>query len=120
MTTREKKLSAAVAAVGLLWGGSRGLAAYREVLDRNMTEQNQAQDALSDARTAEARGLKARKDLNSWRRRSLPTNRDVAASLYQDWLRAQLTGAGLEVSQLTDKSTNRRHPQFVEVSVEAH
>lgn len=119
MTLREKKLAAAVAAAGLLWAGMQGVDRYRAAVDRNEARQRQAVDALDDAEFAEARGERARRRLIEWGRRSLPTNREVAESLYQDWLRKELTASGLTVEQVADKSLDRRNPQFGELSVEA-
>ncbi|MBL9164539.1 MAG: mechanosensitive ion channel family protein [Planctomycetaceae bacterium] len=118
MTSREKMLIGAVAAAGALWFGTQGLTRYREAVDRHTNLQLEAERALSEARTAELRGQRARKQVNEWRNQSLPTNREVAESLYQDWLRAQLTGAGMTVTQIADKSGSARNPQFAEVAVE--
>jgi hypothetical protein len=118
MTSREKMLTGAVVAAGVLWFGTQGLTKYREALDRNESLRAEAERALTDAQTAEYRGQKARKQLNQWIGQSLPSNRDVAESLYQDWLRGQLTEAGLNVTQLSNKSGNARNPQFGEVAFE--
>ena len=118
MTQREKRLVAAVAGVGLLWGANVGWKKYQAALDANSSAQLAAVEKLSDAQLALARGQKARRELNRWRRMSLPTNRDVAESLYQDWLRGQLSDAGLTVSQLADRSVGRRSAEFQEISVE--
>lgn len=119
MTQREKALVGAVAAAGALWFGSQGFARYRDAVSRNAAVQLEAEQALADAQLAELRGQKARKQLNEWISQSLPANREVAESLYQDWLRSQLTGAGLEVAELSDKSGRNRNPQFSEVSIDA-
>jgi hypothetical protein len=119
VTNREKMLAGAVAAAGVAWFGTQGLTRYRDAVERNSALQLAAEEALVDAQTAEFRGQKARKKLNQWVSQSLPTNREVAESLYQDWLRGQLTGAGLEVTELADKSGSNRNPQFGEVSIEA-
>jgi hypothetical protein len=105
-------------AAGVLWFGTQGLTRYRDALSRNQSLQAEAQQALTDAQTAEYRGKKARKQLNQWIGQSLPSNRDVAESLYQDWLRSQATEAGLQVTQLSNKTGNARNPQFDEVSFE--
>ena len=118
MTSREKTLIGAVAAAGALWFGSQGLTRYRETVERNRNQQTEAEQALNEAHTAELRGKRARKQVNEWRDLSLPTNRDVAESLYQDWLRTQLTGAGMTVTQIADKSGSARNPQFGEVAIE--
>lgn len=118
MTSREKTLIGAVAAAGALWFGTQGLTSYRAMVERNTNVQMEAERLLSEARTAELRGQRARKQVNEWRSQSLPTNRDVAESLYQDWLRTQLTGAGMTVTQIADKSGSARNPQFGEVAIE--
>jgi hypothetical protein len=111
-------LTGAVAAAGVLWFGAQGLQRYREAVERNTNQQIEAEQALSEANTAVLRGQNARRQLNKWVSQSLPSNRDVAKSLYQDWLRSQLTGAGLEVTQLSDKSGNSRNPQYTELATE--
>lgn len=118
MTSREKTLIGAVAAAGVLWFGTQGLTRYRATVEQNTNRQMEAERALSEARAAELRGQRARKQVNEWRSQSLPTNRDVAESLYQDWLRTQLTGAGMTVTQIADKSGSARNPQFGEVAIE--
>jgi hypothetical protein len=111
-------LAGAVAAAGALWFGTQGLTRYRDALTRNEALQLEAERALIDVQTAEFRGQKARKQLNQWLSQSLPRNREIAESLYQDWLRTQLTEAGLEIAQLSDKSSNNRNPQFGELAIE--
>jgi hypothetical protein len=116
MTQREKTLGLAVAAAGVLWFGTQGVEKYHAAVDRNENLQFEAERQLDDANFAMERGQRARHQLNKWRRRSLPTNRDVAESLYQDWLRTQLTAAGLNVKDLSDKSALNRRPEFGELS----
>jgi hypothetical protein len=118
MTSREKMLTGAVAAAGVLWFGTQGLTRHRDAVERNTNQQIEAEQALSEANTAVLRGQNARRQLNKWVSQSLPSNRAVAESLYQDWLRSQLTGAGLEVTQLSDKSGNTRNPQYTELATE--
>jgi hypothetical protein len=118
MTHREKVLAGAVAAAGVLWFGTQGLSRYRDALERNEAQQIEAEQALSEAKAAAARGQNARRQLNRWVRQSLPTNREVAESLYQDWLRDQLKGAGLEITQLSDRSASSRNAQYGEVGLE--
>ena len=120
MNQREKTLSVAVAAAGLLYAGQGGWQKYQAALERNSNQQLAAVDRLTDAQTALARGQKARKLLNRARRQSLPTNRAVAESLYQDWLRKELTLAGLTVSQLSDRSLRARGGDFEDVSIEVN
>jgi co-chaperonin GroES (HSP10) len=119
MTQREKMLAGAVAAVGVLWGGMRGLDRYRTAVDRNEGIAAKAKNDLDDAEFAVQRGMKAKQRLIQWGKRSLPTDRDVAESLYQDWVRKELAAAGLTIEQVTDKTLNRRAPHYGELSVEA-
>jgi hypothetical protein len=100
MTQREKVLAGAVGLMVVLWAGSSGLTRYRDALDRNRTKLRDAEQQLSQARTAKLRGQRAQTRLRRWQRQSLPTNPDIANSLYQDWLQKQLTEAGLKVTDL--------------------
>lgn len=118
MTSREKRLAGAVAAVGLLWGGMKGVDRYRTALEANQSQERQAVEALDDAEFAEARGERAKRRLIDWGKRSLPTDRDVAKSLYHDWLRKELTAAGLTVEQLADKPLGRANPNYGELAVD--
>jgi hypothetical protein len=86
---------------------SRGVSWYRETLDANHTELREVEQELSRARTAKLRGQRAITRLRRWQWQSLPTNPDIASSLYEDWLQKQLTEAGLKVSDL--KSTKAMH-----------
>ncbi len=119
MTRREKYLAGAVVGAAALWAGLSGLGKYRSAVDASVRLQSQAHQKLDDAEFAVMRGEKAKRQLIEWAKRSLPTDRDVAKSLYQDWVRTQLTSAGLTVEQVTDKPITRRETHFGELSVEA-
>jgi hypothetical protein len=119
MTHREKILAGAVAATGVLWGAMKGVDRYRTAVTANESLAYKAEESLGDAEFAVERGERAKRRLIDWSKRSLPTDRDVAESLYQDWVRAQLAAAGLTVEALADKSLNRRTPHYGELSLEA-
>lgn len=119
MTDREKKLAGAVAAAGVLWGLLGGLERYRTAVDANESQAVAAATALEDAEFDVARGELAAERVAAWAKRSLPTDRDVAKSLYQDWVRQQLSAAGLAIEQLSDKTLNRTTPHYAELSLEA-
>ncbi len=104
MSDREKILSAAVAAMVALWGLSQGWGKYQAALSKNLRQQQTIAQELSEARTATARGRRAQQKLRQWQRQSLPTDADIAKSLYQDWLQQQLTAAGLKVKELSTRS----------------
>jgi hypothetical protein len=112
MNTREKYLIAAVAALVAVWGGTVGWGRYQEALLRNETQQLAAEQQLSQARAATLRGQRAQRLLADWRKQSLPTNLDIAKSLYQDWLRQQLMEAGLTVRELNENSARTTYKDF--------
>jgi hypothetical protein len=112
MNLREKYLVAAVATLVALWGGTVGWGRYQEALLRNENQQLAAEQQLSQARTAAARGQRAQRLLADWRKQSLPKNLDVAKSLYQDWLRQQLTEAGLTIRELNESSSRTAQKHF--------
>jgi len=105
MNPRERILASIVGLAALLWLANVGLTRYRAALESNRTTLSELELELSQARTAVARGENARERLLNWQRFSLPTNADIANSLYQDWLHHQLTEAGLKVTDLKSTRT---------------
>lgn len=118
MTQREKTLTALVAGAGLLWFGMQGVERYRTARTRNVGLQAAAEQSLAEANAMVLRGQRARVQLHKWLEQSLPSDHEIAKSLYQDWLREQLTGAGLNVTQLADKSGVGRSTQQGELTVD--
>jgi hypothetical protein len=112
-------LAIGVAGAAVLFGAMRGFERYRKNVADNEQTATKAATALDDAKFAMQRGQKADQRLRDLDRRSLPTDPDVAESLYQDWLRKQLTEAGLQEVQVTDKTYNRRNANFSEITTEA-
>lgn len=112
MNAREKYLAAAVAALVILWGGTVGWDKYQQALLRNEALQVTAGQQLSQSRAAALRGQRAQRLLADWRRQSLPTNLDIAKSLYQDWLRQQLIEAGLTVRELNETTTRTTQKSY--------
>ena len=105
MSDREKKLLIAVLAVLVFWGATQGLDRYRNALAKNQEIKLAAEKELASKKMDVARGLDAQMQVNLWRKHSLPTNVDIAESLYQDWLRQLLDDAGLKTNQLTSRSS---------------
>ena len=118
MTQREKILAGAVAGTAVLWGAMRGLERYRAAVTASDNLKSTAESALDDDEFAVLRGERAKRRLIDWGKRSLPTDRDVAESLYQDWVRSQVVAAGLPVEDLADKTFARREEHFGELSLE--
>jgi hypothetical protein len=116
MSQRERVLAAAVALMVMLWGGTVGWGRYQSTLTNNQNQQLTTGQELSQARTASARGLRAERMLRGWQRQSLPTNLDIAKSLYQDWLRQQLVEAGLIVRELTESTARTTRQHFRQVT----
>jgi hypothetical protein len=119
MTSREKLLAAGVAGTAVLYFG---LGAFNKFNDAVTAANNQAITAverLGDANAAVKMGEQAYTKLHDWADRSLPTDREVAKSLYQDWVRAQLRAAGLTVEQVADKTNYRNAAHYSELAVEA-
>jgi len=107
MTTRERILASVVGGVILLWLASVGLSRYQNALDENRTTLRNVKEQLSEARLSVARGQQAKAKLVEWQKQSLPTDADIANSLYQDWLQQQLIDSGLRVTDLTSSRSLR-------------
>ncbi|NOZ41387.1 MAG: hypothetical protein GXP24_14350 [Planctomycetes bacterium] len=116
MNDREKILAAAVAAMGILWGANQGWEKYQVTLEKNINAQQNVAQKLSTARTAKLRGQRAQQKLRRWQRQSLPTDPDIAKSLYQDWLQQQLTTAGLTVKELNLRSSQASSTSYRQFS----
>lgn len=112
MSQREKLLAGLVALAVLLWGGTVGLQRYRQTRDRNEELALSTQGELSLATTAALRGRNAQRRLRNWQRQALPTNLDIAKSLYQDWLRQQFVQAKLEVKDIREQSPRISRSNF--------
>lgn len=116
MTQREKILAGAVGLMVVAWFGSSALTRYRDAVETNRTKLRDAEQQVSQARTAKLRGQRALTKLRRWQKQALPTNADIANSLYQDWLQKQFTEAGLKVSDIKSsaglRGPNDRTQQF--------
>ena len=116
MNQREKLLVGAVGLLVILWGGTVGWDRYESALTSNQNQQSSAEQQLSQARTASARGLRAQRMLRGWQRQSLPRNLDIAKSLYQDWLRLRLVETGLVVRELTESTSRTTQKHFSQMT----
>lgn len=116
MSRRERNLAITVAALVLLWGGSIGLSRYEEALERNEQLEFNTNLALSDAKAAELRGLNAQGKLVQWQKQSLPTNIDLAKTLYQDWLRKQLDDSFMIVKEIDERSPRASRNNYQQVT----
>lgn len=116
MNQREKLLGVGVALLAILWAATMGVDGFRKARERNYRDLKNARMELNLAREASERGLLAQNKLREWGRQSLPTDIDIAKSLYEDWLREQLTESGLYVSEINDQEPGGAKKRFQEVT----
>jgi Type II secretion system (T2SS), protein M subtype b len=108
MSQREKILAAAVLSLFVLWGGGKLWGRYNESLANQRAALIAAQGKLDDAKLALEWGRMAVKQLEVWQMQSLPADRDVAQTLYREWLRAKCSDAGVTLDDIqTDQRTTR-------------
>jgi hypothetical protein len=107
MTKREKMLAGTVGLMVFAMFGSSLLTRYRDTVEENRTLLRDIEQQLSQARTAKLRGQRAVTKLRRWQKQSLPTNPDIANSLYEDWLQKKLTEAGLKVNDIKSSTSLR-------------
>jgi hypothetical protein len=108
MSNREKMLAAAVLSLFLLWGGGKLWGRYNDSLANQRTALIAAQGKLDEAKLNLERGRMAMKQLEAWQKQSLPADRDVAQTLYREWLRAKCSDAGVALDDIqTDQRTTR-------------
>lgn len=100
MQPREKKLAAAVGVLGFVLAAWYVAGTVGSAFD---IRQKQLEAAEREARQKNfqlVRGVLAKDRLEDWQRRSLPRDRELARSLYQNWLTAALDAAGLTEVQV--------------------
>ncbi len=117
MNDREKLLVGAVVALVALWGATQGWGKYQRALENNLNQQRSVAQSLSDARTATARGRRAQKKLRQWQRQSLPSDVEIAKSVYQDWLQQQLSAAGLTIKELNVQTSRTKSDSYQQLSL---
>ncbi len=115
MNRREKLLAVSVGLMVVLWGSTMGVSKYRQACEKNEKTLKKVLEDLKTAHKDEERGLLARNRLSELGRQSLPTDTDIAAVLYEDWLRVLLGNSGLEVADLTSKTSPGPHKRTQEI-----
>ncbi len=116
MNSREKLLVVGVGIVAVFWTATTGVSTFRDVRAKNYRMLKSVKKELARAEKSDARGREAQKRIYAWAKQSLPTDLDVAKSLYEDWLREQLIESGLYVTELNDKSSGGGNKRFQEIS----
>ena len=100
MTRREKLLAGAIAMLVVAWVAWRGVAAYRDGVERRLADLQQLEADVMDARFDARRARAAMRRLEALQEQSLPANADVARSAYSAWLVEAVEGAGLELANV--------------------
>ncbi len=118
MSSRERNMAIGVALLAVAFFAYKGHARFRDVRQQNYRKLENVERELGLALEAAERGRKAQGRIRAWGKQSLPTDLDVAKSLYEDWLREQLTESGLSVSEINDKSPGSANKRFQEISFE--
>ena len=97
MSQREKLLAGIVLLLVLGWGARSLYGRYQRAIDLRASELSDAQEELALVQHALRRGEQAVRQMEAWRERSLPDNREKADSLYKAWLLDKAKQAGLAV-----------------------
>lgn len=100
MTKRERILGGAVAISLATFGASYLWKNYQNNLAQKRTSVNAAEQELAEANMTINSGTHAIGRIASWQEKSLPTNRDVAYSLYRTWLLEIAKDAGLMIEDI--------------------
>lgn len=116
MNSRERMLAIGVGLLAIVWVAMMGVSGFQEARERNQRTLKNTKKALVKAQEAAERGHKAQSQILKWAKQSLPTDTDIAKSLYEDWLREQLTASGLTVNEIDDKSPGGAKKRFEEIS----
>jgi hypothetical protein len=101
MSQREKILAAIVAAIAVILGGRFVYGRYQRAIESRRSELTKAKEELADINLSIEKGQYSLRKLETWQKRSLPTNREKALSLYKAWLLAKAKEAGLTVEDIT-------------------
>lgn len=112
MNQREKKLTAAVVALGALFAGYKLYTRYNVALHARQAEKQDAEAKLQDANLKLAEGRNSIKRMEAWQQRSLPANVEKASSLYKAWLLAKAKEAGLAVNDIKLTPTTNNSAAF--------
>jgi hypothetical protein len=87
MNQREKMLAGAIGAIAVLYGGNWLYQAnYAEPLQARSADLDRLREDISKRELDMARFRKANQQLKRWQAQSLPSDPEIARSLYQAWL----------------------------------
>ncbi len=116
MNKRERILGGAVLLLVVLWGGRAMFMRYRTALASRRTQVEDAKTRLADANLLLAKGRSAMQQMEDLQKRSLPTDREKALSLYKAWLLTKAKASGLSVDHVQGDDV-RQFAQFIGIEV---
>ena len=96
MNVREKRLAAAVGVLGVLAIVVLGVQGYSSAVGTREMQLTAARDDLMKKQLIVAQAAAANLKLSEWEDQSLPRDRELARSLYQNWLVAELNRVRLK------------------------
>jgi hypothetical protein len=100
MSERERILAAVVGGLIVLAGIWWFYSGYNDSLATSRSQLATAQGDLQNVKHAIARGERAVKQIETWQKQSLPSNREKALSLYKAWLLDKAKAAGLAIEDI--------------------
>ncbi|MGI9457813.1 MAG: hypothetical protein ACR2NU_14705 [Aeoliella sp.] len=108
MSPREKKLTAAVVLLVLLWGGNWAWLRYSRWHQTAQAANRNAESALGAAKLEQLKTNDAVEKIKQWREKSLPAIANVAQSQYRAWLIERLQEARLKIDDVTPTGSGQR------------
>lgn len=107
MNQREKLLLAGIASLVAVWFGWGLLGSYQDGYDRRVRELAELDGSLFDAGVDARRARQSLHRLETYQGESLPSDPDVARSVYSAWLIDTIQKSGLELGSVKWASTRR-------------
>jgi hypothetical protein len=121
MNKREKMLGGVVVGLAALVVGKKSYTRYRTAVDSRQSQVQDAKTRLAEANLTLANGRNAVQKMEDLQKRSLPTDREKALSLYKAWLLTKAKAAGLTVNdiKLAPKTTTSTAFEAIGYQIEA-
>ena len=113
MNQRERMLAMIVGSVGVLLGLWFAWSYVDGQFRTRRTKISALESDILKFKKQAMQGQRARSKLTDYEARSLPPNQEMARSLYQDWLLAQVGKAGLTEQQIEAKAAQREGDLYV-------
>jgi hypothetical protein len=96
MQRREKMLAAVAGSLLLAVGGNYVYGKLHDSYDQRLSQIESLNSKIHDKEFEIEKGLRAHKQLKTWNKTSLPSNSQLAATLYQNYLVSLLDDSGMD------------------------